>query len=142
MCLFFHIGLIFAKPFVNSCQNCHFVKPTISCQDAPFWHLYEYLAKPFKNTLNFPFSYNCHLARFPSLWPHLSFCQSFEGFMPDFPFSQIGHFREISNGKYASFLGLFCQNPCCINFYQTFHTFLLNLLFSRVRGGGGEGWGL
>ena len=39
------------------------------------------------------------------------------------------------------FLGLFCQNPCCINFYQTFHTFLPNLLFSRVRGGGGRGEG-
>ena len=115
-CLFFHIGFIFAKPFVNSCQMCHFVKPTISCQDAPFWHLPEYLAKPFKNTwltrhfcLNFPFSHNCHLARFPSLWPHLSFCQTFEGFLPNFPFSQIGHFRKISNGQYASFFVLFAR---------------------------------
>ena len=115
-CLFFHIGFIFAKPFVNSCQMCHFIKPTISCQDAPFWHLPEYLAKPFKNTwltrhfcLNFPFSHNCHLARFPSLWPHLSFCQTFEGFLPNFPFSQVGHFRKISNGQYASFFVLFAR---------------------------------
>ena len=39
--------------------------------------------------LNLPFSYNRHLSRFPSLSPHLSFWQTFDGFLPNPPFSQF-----------------------------------------------------
>ena len=39
--------------------------------------------------LNLSFSYNRHLSRFPSLSSHLSFCQTFDGILPDPPFSQF-----------------------------------------------------
>ena len=42
--------------------------------------------------LNLPFSYNRHLLSFPSLSPHLSFCQTFDGFLPNPPFSQFANF--------------------------------------------------
>ena len=42
--------------------------------------------------LNLPFSYNRHLSGFPSLSPHLSFCQTFDGFLPNPPFSQFANF--------------------------------------------------
>ena len=41
---------------------------------------------------NLPFSYNRHLSSFPSLSPHLSFCQTFDGFLPNLPFSQFANF--------------------------------------------------
>ena len=42
--------------------------------------------------LNLPFSYNRHLSSFRSLSPHLSFCQTFNGFLPNPPFSQFANF--------------------------------------------------
>ena len=42
--------------------------------------------------LNLPFSYNGHLSSFPSLSPHLSFCQTCHGFLPNPPFSQFANF--------------------------------------------------
>ena len=42
-----------------------------------------------------PFSYyNRHLSRFPSLSPQLRLCETFDGFLPNSPSSQICHFRE------------------------------------------------
>ena len=41
---------------------------------------------------NLPFSQNRHLSRFPCLSPHLSFCQTFDGFLPNSPFSQFTNF--------------------------------------------------
>ena len=62
---------------------------------------FEYLAKPLMNfwdtrhfveiclfLLNLPFSYyNRYLSRFPSLSLQLRFCQTFNGFLPNSPFS-------------------------------------------------------
>ena len=58
--------------------------------------LFEYLARDFvayspflpkfhSFAQNLPFSYNRHLSRFPSLSPHLRFCETFDGFFAGFP---------------------------------------------------------
>ena len=54
--------------------------------------------------LNLPFSYNRHLSSFPSLSPHLSFCQTFDGFLPNpTTIFSICQFREIANCQYCLF---------------------------------------
>ena len=68
-----------------------------------------------RSRLHLPFSYcNSHLSRFPSLTPQLRFCQTFDGFLPNSPFSQICHFRE--NRQLS--ICLFC---CLIYFFS--HSF-------------------
>ena len=91
--------LHFCQTFINFCQTCHFYKIVI-CQDAPFCHLIcigqtlelSISAEICRFRLNLPFSYNRHLSSFPSLSPHLSFCQTFDGFLPNPPFSQFANF--------------------------------------------------
>ena len=92
---------------INSCQIFNFCKIAI-CQDDPFCHLIcifghtldEFLTySPFLPKFplfdqSLPFSYNRHLSRFPSLSPHLRFCQTFNRFLANSPFSPICHFRE------------------------------------------------
>ena len=70
---------------------------------------FEYLAKPLMNfwpapptpfLLKFAFSQYfppCHA-------PHLRFCQTFDGFLANSPFSQICHFRENRHCHYACFV--------------------------------------
>ena len=85
--------LDFCQTFIKFYQICHFYKIVI-CQDAPFCHLISIW--PNSWTLHFcrnlPFSYNRHLSSFPSLSPLLSFCQTFDKFLPDPPFSQFANF--------------------------------------------------
>ena len=61
--------------------------------------------------LNLPFSYNRHLSSFPSLPPHLSFCQTFDGFLPNPPFSQFANFVKSPNVNIAG-LHLTSRRPC------------------------------
>ena len=91
--------LHFCQTFINFCQICHLDKIVIS-QDAPFGHPFVFgqtlelsiFAEICRFRLNLPFSYNRHLSSFPSLSPHLSFCQTFDGFLPNHPFSQFANF--------------------------------------------------
>ena len=55
---------------------------------------------------NLPFSYNRHLSSFPSSSPHLTFWQTFDGFLPNSPVSPICHFRE----NHQLPIGLFCSH--------------------------------
>ena len=61
--------------------------------------------------LNLPFSYNRHLSGFPSLSSHLSFCQTFDGFFPDPPFSQFANFVKSPTVIIAG-LHLKSRRPC------------------------------
>ena len=91
--------LHFCQTLINFCQICHFYKIVI-CQDAPFCHPFVFgqtlqlsiFAEICRFRLNLPFSYNRHLSSFRSLSPHLSFCQTFNGFLPNPPFSQFANF--------------------------------------------------
>ena len=104
--------LDFCQTFINFYQICHFYKIVI-CQDAPFCHLISIW--PNSWTLHFcrnlPFSYNRHLSSFPSLSPLLSFCQTFDKFLPDPPFSQFANFVKSSTVNIAG-LHLTSRRPC------------------------------
>ena len=86
----------------------------------------EYLAKPLMNfwhtrhfsriclfRLSLPFSYyNRHLSRIASLSPQSRFFQTFDGFLPNSPFSQTCHFREnrqLSICLFCRLISIFCQ---------------------------------
>ena len=94
--------LDYCQTFINFCQICHFYKIVIF-QDAPFCHLISIW--PNSWTLHFcrnlPFSYNRHLSSLPSLSPHLSFCQTFDKFLLNPPFSQFSNFVKSQNCQYC-----------------------------------------
>ena len=86
---------------INFFQICHFRKIAI-CQDAPFllshlniWPKPRWIfgtlaifAEICLFLLNLPLCYyDRHLSRFPSLSLQLRFCQTFDGFLPNSPFS-------------------------------------------------------
>ena len=108
-----------------------------------------------RSRLHLPFSYcNSYLSRFPSLTPQLRFCKTFDGFLPNSPFSLICHFcvtRQLSIclfccfivpvlTKFAGFAKyvIFVKPTIidmlllssCFNFCQTLNTFVPNLSFS------------
>ena len=110
--------LHFCQTFINFCQICHFYKIVI-CQDAPFCHQFVFgqtlelsiFAEICRFRLNLPFSYNRHLSSFPSLSPHLSFCQTFNGFLLNPPFSQFANFVKSLTVNIAG-LHLTSRRPC------------------------------
>ena len=110
--------LHFWQTFINFCQICHFYKIVI-CQEAPFYHPFVLGQTPelsifveiCRFRLNLTFSYNRHLSSFPSLSPHLSFCQTFDGFLPNPPFSQFANFVKSSIVNIAG-LHLTSRRPC------------------------------
>ena len=69
----------------------------------PFLSSHFYLAKLLNSPFcrNLPFSYNRHLSSFPSLSPHLSFCQTFDKFLLNPPFSQFANFVKSQNCQYC-----------------------------------------
>ena len=110
---------------INFFQICHFRKIAI-CQDAPFllshlniWPNPRWIfgtlaifAEICLFLLNLPFCYyDRHLSRFPSLSPHLSFWQTFDGFLPNPPFSQFANFVKSPTVNIAG-LYLTSRRPC------------------------------
>ena len=91
-CLFCHPAYIFAKLVIFI--KLSFVKMPLFVISFVFGQTLELsvFAEICRFRLNLPFSYNRHLSSFPSLSPHLSFCQTFDGFLPNHPFSQFANF--------------------------------------------------
>ena len=79
--------------------------------------------------LNLPFSYNRHLSSFPSLSPHLSFCQTFDGFLPNHPFSQFANFVKSPTVNIAG-LHLTSRRPCWWSRTKAFVSSGNQILFS------------
>ena len=110
--------LNFCQTFINFCQICHFYKIVIF-QNAHFCHLICIWPNPWTLPLSrnlpfspkFPFSCNRHLSRFPSLSPHLRFCQTFDGFLPNYRFSQFANFVKSLTFNIAG-LHLTSRRPC------------------------------
>ena len=100
----------------------------------------EYLAKPLMNfwhtrhfCRNLPFSYyNRHLSRIASLSPQLRLFQTFDGFLPNSPFSQTCHFREnrqLSIYLFCCLIEIFCQT--FNESFAKFANFAKNVIFVK-----------
>ena len=73
---------------------------------------------------NLPLScYNRHLSRFSSLSPYLSFCQTFDGFLANSPFSQFANFLKSPTVNIAGFFGILFEYLAIplMNFWHTRH---------------------
>ena len=78
---------------------CHFHK-THNYRHASFVILLTFLPNVYE-----------FLSSFPSLSPHLSFCQTFDGFLPNHPFSQFANFVKSLTVNIAG-LHLRSRRPC------------------------------
>ena len=122
--------LHFCQTFINICQICHVKIPlfVISFVLGQTLEL-SIFAEILRFRLNLPFSYNRRLPSFPSLSPHLSFCQTFDGFLPNPPFSQFANFVESPTVNIAG-LHLTSRRLCWWSRTKAFVSSVNQTLFS------------
>ena len=127
----FVILLTFLPNVYKYLPNLSFVKMPLFVISFVFGQTLELsiFAEIWRFRLNLPFSYNCHLSSFPSLSPHLSFCQTFDGFLPNPPFSQFDNFVKSPTVNIAG-LHLTSRRLCWWSRTKTFVSSVNQTLFS------------